>query len=148
MDISYDYRDLFSALNRHRVKYLVVGAYAVIFYTEPRFTKDIDIWVEPDIKNAKKVYRALKEFGAPLKSVSVKNFTNKRLVYQIGIVPVRVDMMMGLGDIDFNFAWERRVTSKYAGVSINIIGKNELKKSKIASKRTQDLLDLGKLKRI
>lgn len=148
MDISYDYRDLFKALNRHRVKYLVVGAYAVIFYTEPRFTKDIDIWVKPDIKNAKKVYRALKEFGAPLKSVSVKNFTNKRLVYQIGIAPVRVDMMMGLGSIDFNFAWERRVKSKYAGVSINIIGKNELKKSKIASKRTQDLLDLEKLKRI
>ena len=76
MDISYDYRDLFSVLNRYKAQYLVVGAYAVAYYTEPRFTKDLDIWVNPDRKNAPRVYRALMNFGAPLKGVEIKDFAS------------------------------------------------------------------------
>ena len=148
MDISYDYKDLFKTLNRRRVKYLVVGAYAVIFYSEPRFTKDLDIWVKPDVKNAAKVYKALKEFGAPLRDITIGDFTNKRLFFQMGIAPVRVDIIMGLGNIDFDFAWKKKKKSQYAGITINVIGLKELKKSKLISKRPQDLLDLEKLNRI
>jgi len=93
MPIPSDYKELLKILNRHRVRYLIVGAYAVIHYTEPRYTKDLDIWVEPEIKNAKRVYEALKEFGAPLKDISVADFANKNLVYQIGVEPVRVDII-------------------------------------------------------
>jgi hypothetical protein len=148
MDISCDYRDLFSIFNKHRVKYLIVGGYAVIFYTEPRFTKDVDIWVKPDIKNARMVYSALKEFEAPLKGVSWKTFTNKKVFYQVGMAPVRIDIIMDIAGLDFDFAWNRREKSKYADVSINIIGKEELKKSKLAVKRTQDLLDLEILRSV
>lgn len=145
MKISSDYEDLFSILNRYKVKYLVVGAYAVIYYTEPRFTKDIDIWIKPDNKNASNLYQALKVFGAPLKDISIEDFVNKKLIYQIGSPPVRVDIIMGLGGLDFNCAWRGRTGSKYGGVPINILGLKELIKSKKILARKQDILDVEKL---
>lgn len=145
MQVNSDYRDLFKILNRYKVKYLVVGAYAVVYYTEPRFTKDLDIWVSPDMNNAQRVYKALREFGAPLRDISAKDFTNKKLIYQIGVVPIRVDIMMSLPGVRFKHAWENRKKSKYAGILINIIGKHELIKSKKKLKREQDILDLKKL---
>ncbi|MCX7715884.1 MAG: hypothetical protein N2Z73_00540, partial [Endomicrobia bacterium] len=69
MELSSDYRELLNVLKKYKVRYLVVDAYAVIYYTEPRYTKDIDIWVKPDIKNAVRLYNALKEFGAPLRGI-------------------------------------------------------------------------------
>jgi hypothetical protein len=114
----------------------------VIFYTEPRFTKDLDIWVRPDIKNAKRIYGALTEFGAPLKGVSWETFTDKNVFYQVGIAPVRIDVMMSLSGIDFDIAWKKRKKSNYGGVSINILGKTELIKSKKAAGRKQDKLDV------
>jgi len=146
MDISSDYRDLLRIFNTHKVKYLIVGAYAVIFYSEPRFTKDLDLWIKPDNENAKRAYGALKVFGAPLKNISWKTFTNKNLFYQVGIAPVRVDIIMSLGDADFDVAWEKRKKSKYADVSVNIIGIDELIRSKKAAKRKQDEMDLETLR--
>ena len=145
MAISSDYEDLFSVFNKYKVRYLLVGAYAVIYYTEPRFTKDIDIWIKPDLKNANNLYRALKTFGAPLKDISIEDFTNKRLIYQIGLPPVRVDIIMALGGLNFNSAWRGRKRSKYGTVPINILGLKELIKSKKRMARKQDLLDLDKL---
>ena len=146
MDISSDYKDLFKILNRHKVKYLIVGAYAVIYYTEPRFTKDLDIWVEAEPKNANRLYAALKEFGAPLKDVSPEDFINKKMIYQIGVAPIRIDIIMGLSSLDFASAWKNRTRSEYGGISIKILGKKELIKSKEKSKRLQDRLDVKNLK--
>jgi hypothetical protein len=84
VDISCDYRDLLNILNKYKVQYLIIGAHAVTYYTEPRFSKDLDIWVNPTKGNAQKVYDALKEFGAPLKSVRAEDFTNPKTFYQIG----------------------------------------------------------------
>ncbi|MBU0759559.1 MAG: hypothetical protein KKC66_05415 [Candidatus Omnitrophica bacterium] len=145
MDISLDYRDLFRILNRHKVKYLIVGAYAVVYYTEPRFTKDLDLWVKADIKNAEKLYKALKQFGAPLRDIRLKDFTNERMVYQIGIAPIRVDIIMGLPGISFDLAWKNRVRSKYEDTQINIIGIKDLIKSKKKANRPHDRLDLNRL---
>ncbi len=119
MDISYDYRDLFKVLNRYKVRYLVIGAYAVVFYTEPRFTKDLDIWVEPSEQNAKRIYQALTKFGAALKGITFEDFTNEKIIYQIGIAPVRIDIMMGISGLRFDRAWKNRKKSKYAGISIS-----------------------------
>ncbi len=146
MDISLDYRNLFKILNRHRVKYLIVGAYAVVYYAEPRFTKDLDLWVKADIKNAEKLYKALKQFGAPLRDICLKDFTNKHMVYQIGIAPIRVDIIMGLPGISFDSAWKNRVRSKYEDTQINIVGIKDLMKSKEKTGRIQDRLDLDRLK--
>lgn len=145
MDISYDYRDLFKVLNRYKVRYLVIGAYAVVFYTEPRFTKDLDIWVEPSEQNAKQLYRALTKFGAPLKGIALEDFTNEKMIYQIGIAPVRIDIMMGSSGLRFDRAWKNRKKSQYAGISINILGFKELIYSKRKTGRGQDLLDIKKL---
>jgi hypothetical protein len=100
------------------------------------------------MKNAQNVYNALEEFGAPLKGVSVNDFCNRNLIYQVGVAPVRIDVIMGLSGLDFDLAWEKRKKSKYADIPINIIGKKELKKSKVLSPRPQDLLDLQKLRKL
>lgn len=145
MLIPSDYKDLLKILNKHRVKYLLVGAYAVIYYSEPRYTKDIDIWIEPEIKNAQKAYNALKEFGAPLTDITVDNFINKNLVYQMGIAPVRADIIMGIGGIDFNNAWKNREVAVFEGVKVNIIGKKELIESKKKANRESDRGDLRRI---
>ncbi len=145
MNISLDYKDLFRILNKHKVKYLVIGAYAVAFYTEPRFTKDLDIWVSNEKKNAHRIYKALINFGAPLSNVSEADFTNKKLIYQIGIAPIRIDILMGISGVKFESAWKNRKISRYGGISINILGIKELIRSKKATKREQDLLDVKKL---
>lgn len=146
MDISSDYRDLFKILNKHKVKYLIVGAYAVIFYTEPRYTKDIDIWVEPTFKNSEKLCKALREFGAPLKDISKKDFTNKKMIYQIGVAPIRIDIITSVSGSAFTEAWKDRQKARYADVPINIIGIKKLILAKKKTGRPQDLIDITRLK--
>lgn len=145
MQVASDYKDLLRILNRHKVRYLIVGAYAVIYYTEPRYTKDLDIWVEPEIENAKRVYKAFKEFGAPLKGISLEDFANKNLVYQIGVAPVRVDIIMGIPAINFDRAWKHRKIITFDGIKVNVIGINELIESKKKIKRKMDIIDIENL---
>lgn len=142
MFIPSDYKDLLKLLNRHKVQYLIVGAYAVIYYAEPRYTKDVDIWVNPEIQNAHRVWKALKEFGAPLKGIWPGDFSKKGMVYQVGVAPIRVDIMMGIPGIGFTAAWRQRSITSFEGVKVNIIGIDELIKNKKASKRKQDKVDL------
>lgn len=145
MAISSDYKDLFKTLNKHRVKYLLIGAYAVAFYTEPRYTKDLDIWASNNITNAGRLYKALADFGAPLKGVSVEDFANKKIIYQIGVAPVRIDILMDVSGIKFENAWKNRKRTRYGGIPINILGIKELIYSKKKTKRGQDILDIKKL---
>lgn len=147
MDISPDYRDLLKLLNKHKVRYLIAGAYAVIYYTQPRYTKDMDILAEPAPENAKKLYEALVEFGAPLKNISIEDFTNEKTIYQIGLAPVRVDIIMRLSGLKFKDAWKRRKKTKYGKVTVNVMGLRELIYAKRRSNRPQDVLDLKKLTR-
>lgn len=145
--VHQDYEELFQYLNAEGVKYLVVGAYAVIFHTEPRWTKDIDIWVEPSVQNAKRVWSALKKFGAPVTSAKLtpKDLTNPVMVYQIGMPPVRIDIMMGIAGISFSEAWEHKQKSPFGKETINIIGLKDLIKAKSSSSRRKDKDDLSKL---
>ena len=145
MLIPLDYKDLLKLLNRHKVQYLIVGAYAVIYYAEPRYTKDMDIWVNPRIDNAQRVWKALKKFGAPLKGIQPEDFSKKGLVYQVGVAPIRVDIMMGIPGIEFAPAWKRRSFGSFEGVKVNIIGIDELIKNKKASNRKLDKVDLDSL---
>jgi len=123
-----------------------VGAYAVIYYTEPRYTKDLDIWIQPCERNAKKVYAALKEFGAPLQNISWKDFTSQNLVYQIGVAPVRVDIIMGIKGMNFDFAWVNRKRVTFEGIRTNIIGLKELIDMKRKTRREMDKRDWKELK--
>jgi hypothetical protein len=135
-------------LNDCGVRYLVAGGYAVMYYTEPRFTKDIDIWVEATPANAQKVWTALATFGAPLEQASLADFCNKDLIYQIGVAPNRIDIMMDIPGLDFEQAWEHKSESQYGDVPIFILGLDDLIKAKEHAGRDQDLLDLKNLKAI
>jgi hypothetical protein len=125
-----------------------VGAYAVTFHAEPRYTKDLDIWVEPTPENAKKVWEALTAFGAPLDDVSVEDFGNQSLVYQIGVEPNRIDIMMNVPGVVFPAAWENRVESSYAEEKVNIIAIDDLILAKRKANRDQDKIDVKNLEKV
>jgi hypothetical protein len=91
MNVNSDLRDLFKTLNACHVRYIVVGAHAVVYYTEPRYTKDLDLWVDASPENAARLFKALAVFGAPLHGITEQDLTNTELVYQVGVEPNRVD---------------------------------------------------------
>jgi len=147
MPANRDFKELFCAFNEENVEYLVVGAHAYIFYAEPRYTKDLDIWVNPTEANARRVLRALAKFGAPLADVSPADLTNPEMVLQIGVEPNRFDILMGITGVDFEPAWTNRSPSTYDGIPINILGKVDLIRNKRACGRPKDMIDIERLEK-
>jgi hypothetical protein len=147
MAVNPDFKDLFKTFNDYRVEYLVIGAHAVMYYSRPRFTKDLDVWINPSPNNAQRAWEALRQFGAPLQDVTPESFTDPQLVYQIGAEPNRIDIMMGIPGVDFATAWRGRVHSSYGGVPIAIIGRLDLIRAKRAAGRPQDHLDADELEK-
>jgi len=145
MPINPDYRKLFRTFFEEKVEYLIVGAYAVTYYAEPRYTKDLDILIRPTLENATKTLAALKRFEAPLTDIKAEDLTDPELVYQIGVEPNRIDILMSITGIAFEEAWQHRVQSTYGGVPIYLISREDLITAKKASGRPQDLLDLERL---
>ncbi|MCG2784950.1 MAG: nucleotidyltransferase [Anaerolineae bacterium] len=141
MFVNSDFSDLLQIFNDNRVKYLVIGGYAVIQYGEPRFTKDLDLWISTDTANAEAVYKSLKEFGAPLTEMSVDDFSEEGYFYQMGVPPVRVDVLMGIPGATFEKCWPRRQIVDFDGLKVNFISKQDLVTAKRASGRPQDLID-------
>ena len=144
---SPDFKELLNTLEKHRVRYLVVGGYAVMKYTEPRFTKDLDLWISTDEENAKAVFSALKEFGAPLKGLTPHDFTERGYFYQMGNPPFRLDIMMSIPGVEFETAWEHREEVLLEGLTIPFISRADLIRAKEASGRAQDLLDAENLRK-
>ncbi len=145
-----DFKELLSALNDSRVKYLVVGAYAVSLHAQPRATKDLDIWVKPDTENAKAIYAALREFGAPLQGLTVADFAERGPFFRMGREPVAVDILTEMPGVEFDSAWERRLEGVIdAGSSIraNFISRDDLIAAKLASGRPQDIADVDAIRR-
>ncbi len=103
-----EFDDLLKAFNDNAVKYLIVGGHAVMLYTEPRYTKDLDIWIEASDTNAEKVFRALSGFGAPLSGLTKNDFAQEGFFYQIGLPPARVDILMSVDGLKFDDAWPNR----------------------------------------
>jgi hypothetical protein len=141
-----DFSDLLVALNEESVEYLIVGGYAVIKYTEPRFTKDIDIWVNATPENAERVMQALKKFGAPLSGISARDFTDPDLFFQIGISPTRIDVIMGVDGLDFSDCWKRRESGRWDEIETSFISIYDLIRNKEKVGRPQDLIDVENLK--
>ena len=143
-----DFSDLFFELNQAEARYLVVGAYAVIHYSEPRYTKDLDIWVDPSPSNAAQVYRALSRYGAPLEAVTPADFENQEVVYQIGIAPNRIDLLMKIEGLSFESAWEEADLTSYGGVPIRVLSLEQLITAKRIAGRPQDLVDVERLEEV
>ena len=145
MFVNSDFSDLLNLFKVNQVKYMVIGGYAVVQYTEPRFTKDLDLWISTHPDNAEAVFNALKEFGAPLEGMTPKDFSEEGYFYQMGVPPVRVDILMGIPGVQFDEAWERRVEVQFDDVPVTIIAKQDLIAAKRAAGRPQDLLDADSL---
>ncbi len=139
--------DLLRILNKNQTRYIIIGAYAVIHYTEPRYTKDLDIWIENSTENSQKVWKSLVEFGAPLNKVTIADFQNEENVFQIGVDPNRVDILMGLEGINFNIAWQKCTITNFESVQVKILSINDIIKSKSKTGRLQDQLDIEKLEK-
>ena len=142
--MNQDFKELLKIFNEHEVKYLIVGGYAVMKYSEPRFTKDLDIWIEASPENAKNVFRALKSFGSPLEGLTEGDFAEAGF-YQMGRPPVRVDILMTIDGVEFQDAWKNKAQTDFDGVFAYIIGFSDLIENKKASGRLQDLLDIEKM---
>lgn len=140
-----DFKDLLRLFNARSVRYLIVGGYAVMKYTEPRYTKDLDIWIECSSVNALAVFEALREFGAPLRDIRHEDFAVEGVIYQMGRPPVRVDVLTSLEGVRFDEAWSSRVVSDLGGVAAQIISREDLITNKRAVGRPQDLLDVALL---
>ncbi|MBZ5619144.1 MAG: nucleotidyltransferase [Acidobacteriia bacterium] len=147
MKINSDFRDLLRSLDAAGVRYLIVGGYAVMVYTEPRYTKDLDIWIEPTELNAQKLFLALAGFGAPTKDIRPSDFTEANTFFQIGIDPVRIDIMTSVPGLDFVPAWDRKVMVDFGGESAPVICREDVIRSKIAAGRLRDRRDLRNLTR-
>jgi len=126
MPVNRDFRDLFSAFSAADVRFLVVGAHAVIFYSVPRYTKDLDLWIEPTPENAAKAWRALAAFGAPLQGVSVEDLCAPGTILQIGVEPNRIDILTEVEGLSFEEAWNGRQMSSYGSVPIGLLNLDDL----------------------
>jgi predicted nucleotidyltransferase len=140
------YRELLQHLNEFQVEYLIVGGFAVMKYGEPRYTKDLDVWVHNSRQNSVRVVEALKKFGAPLEhdGITAQTFTETQVVYQIGIAPVRIDILTEITGVEFADAWTKRVQSTFFGVPVHFISLDHLMVNKQALGRGSDLKDLQK----
>jgi Nucleotidyl transferase of unknown function (DUF2204) len=140
--VNRDFRDLLAAFNAHGVEFLLVGAHALAAHGLVRATNDLDLWVRPNPENAERALRALAEFGAPLHDLTVQDLVTPGLIFQIGIDPVRIDVLTAIDGVDFHEAWLERLASKFADQPVGVLSRRHLILNKRSSGRTQDLADL------
>ena len=145
MKINSDFRDLLQSFNAAGVRYLIVGGYAVMVHTEPRYTKDLDVWIEPTASNAQALLIALADFGAPTRDVTPKDFTEPDVFFQIGVEPVRIDIMTSVAGLEFESTWTRRVSVDFGSVTSQVPCREDVIKSKIAAGRVRDRADVRNL---
>ncbi len=147
VELKPDFQDLLRLFNQHQVQYLIVGGYAVMKYTEPFYTKDMDIWVEATPENAQRAYGALVEFGAPMADLTVRDLTQPHVVFQFGMAPARVDVLTTIDAVTFPEAWENRVETHLGGIPISVISLQDLIRNKEAASRDTDRLHLKRLRK-
>ena len=135
MKTEKDYEELLRLFNRNKVRYCVVGAYAVAFYAKPRYTKDMDIMVEASLENGKRIVKSLNEFGFTSLNLSEKDFSQKGRIVQLGYEPVRVDVITSLMGVTFKKMWENKAVGVYGKEKVFFIGLDELIKNKKSVKR-------------
>ncbi len=140
--VNQDFSDLLSEFNAQSVEYLVVGAHALAAHGHIRATKDLDVWVRPDADNARRVMKALGNFGAPLLDLSESDLSEPGITFQIGVEPLRIDILTQIDGVTFDEAWDGRVLATFARIPVTVLSKAYLIQNKRASGRKQDLADV------
>lgn len=146
METQKDFEDLLRLLNKHKVRYCIIGAYAVAFYARPRYTKDLDVFIAADINNGKQIMEALREFGFESLDLSANDFTKKGEIVQLGYEPIRIDFLTSIEGCSFDEVWKHKKEGQYGEEKVYFISKEDLIKNKKATKRKQDQVDLDLLK--
>lgn len=143
--LNKDFREFIESLNSNKIKYLLVGGYAIAFHGHPRYTKDLNVWIELSEENASNVLKALADFGFADIDVSKEDFLKTGTVVQLGYPPNRIDLINSPDGVDFAECYASRIEIDIDDLKISVIDLENLKKNKKASGRLQDLADLEKL---
>jgi hypothetical protein len=143
--LAADVRDLLHAFSDHDVRFLVVGAYALAVHGRPRGTGDLDLWVEATAENGARAYAALRAFGAPLHDLTMADLSTPGVVFQIGLPPLRIDVLTSIDGVRFADAWRRRVRATFEDVGVSVIGIADFIANKRATGRLKDLADIEAL---
>jgi hypothetical protein len=143
--VNPDFKELLLAFNAHDVEYLIVGAHALAAYGHVRATKDIDVWVGPSRENAQRVLKGLSDFGAPLGDLTLEDLIRAGTIFQIGVPPLRIDIITQIDGVEFADAWPDRFATGFGGVPAFVISRHHLIRNKKTAARLQDLADVEKL---
>ncbi|ETW95055.1 MAG: hypothetical protein ETSY2_48695 [Candidatus Entotheonella gemina] len=145
METQPDFKELLALFSAHQVEHLIVGGYALAFHGAPRFTGDLDILVKPDATNAQRILNALKAFGFTSMGLTQDDFESPDQVVQLGVPPVRIDLITSLTGVSWDEAWAGRTTGNYGDIPVDYIGREQFIANKRAIGRTKDLADLEML---
>jgi len=143
--LNEDYKDMLRALSDEKVKFLLVGAYAMAAHGYPRATMDIDIWVMPSSQNADAVLRALRRFGASLHGLKKEDLQKDGTIFQIGVAPRRIDIITAASGLQFEEVYKQALSVNVEGIEVHIPSINDLIRNKRASGRTKDMADVEAL---
>ncbi len=147
MKVSKDFREFLELLNSHEVRFLIVGGYAVAFHSRPRYTDDIDIFIEAEPGNAGRIIKALDSFGFPLSNIAIEDLSGAGKIIQLGMPPQRIDIITSINGVSFSRAWNNRVSGKFGDVPVFYISFEDLLANKKASAREKDLADIQWIKK-
>ena len=147
MDYFEDYKDMLQLFNKYDVKYLVIGAYAMGNYGYSRYTLDIDLWIEKSIKNAEHIQKAFNDFPIP-HEITVEELNSKNFVLQIGIEPMRIDVLTDIDGVEFSKAWKNKTNNSLFGEEIHFISLHDLIQNKTATNRPKDKYDVLELEKL
>ncbi len=148
IEFNENFREFIELLNSKKVRYLLVGGFAVGLHGYPRYTGDLDIWIEPELQNGEKMVEVLNDFGFGSLKCKAEDFIKIDFVHQFGNVPIRIDVLTGVSGLDFNESYKQKKRMKLGGVWINVVHLNDLKKNKLQSGRPEDISDVIKLEKI
>ena len=145
MKLPADSKEFIALLNAHGARYVVVGGYAVAYHGYPRFTGDMDVFIEPSEENSRRMEKAIRAFGFDASGLSAADFAKPDMIVQLGVPPNRIDIITGIEAVDFSEAWSSRVEVDLDGVTMSVIGLELLLKNKTATGRPQDRADVERL---
>ena len=145
MEVQKDFRELLELFNKHNVEYMIVGGYALAFHGAPRYTGDLDIFIRSDSLNAQHIMRALEDFGFESVGLTAADFERLDNVIQLGVPPVRVDIVTSLTGISWESVFENRVQGRYGDVQVHYIGREQFILNKRSMGRKKDLADIEAL---
>lgn len=148
MRVEKDFEDFIELLNKHKVKYLIIGAYAVSFHGRPRNTGDIDFLIEPTTKNAQKLLKVLRDFGFGTLNIQVNDILNPDIVIQLGYEPNRIDLLSSISGVFFEKAFRSKIRTKFGRQHTWFISFDDLLKSKRVSGRLKDKADVEMLMKL